>query len=220
MCEIPQIRELDINPFVVNEDGAIVLDARIVVDHYSSRLDRYAHMAIHPYPVRYTSQWQLADGTDIISRPIRPEDASIESTFVSRLSAQTKYFRFMSALRELTPEMLVRFTQIDYDREMALIAVTRHDNQETEIAVARYITNPDAISCEFAIVVADEWTKRGIGSQLLRQLMTIAKARGLRTMEGEVLTDNRPMLEMAKGLGFTVQVRQDDSSVTSVYRTL
>ncbi|MEJ2360081.1 MAG: bifunctional acetate--CoA ligase family protein/GNAT family N-acetyltransferase [Gammaproteobacteria bacterium] len=213
VCELPQIRELDINPFVVNEDGAVVLDARIVVDPYSSGLDSYAHMAIHPYPVRYTTHWQLADGTDVVSRPIRPEDADIETAFIARLSAQSKYFRFMRALQELTPEMLVRFTQIDYDREMALIAVLQQGEKEIEIAVARYITNPDATSCEFAIVVADEWTKKGIGSQLLRQLMAVARARGLQTMEGEVLSDNRPMLDMARVLGFSVQMRQDDPGV-------
>lgn len=220
VCELPQIRELDINPFIVNEDGAIVLDARIVVDHYRSNLDRYAHMAIHPYPARFTTHWQLADGTDIVSRPIRPEDAGIETAFIARLSAQSKYFRFMRALQELTPEMLVRFTQIDYDREMALIAVTEQDGEEIEIAVARYITNPDASSCEFAIVVADEWTQKGIGSQLLRQLMAVAKARGLHSMEGEVLSDNRPMLEMAKSLGFSTQMRKDDPGVTWLCKTL
>ena len=220
VCELPQIRELDINPFIVNEDGAVVLDARIVVDHQSSGLDRYAHMAIHPYPAQFTSHWQLADGTDILIRPIRPEDASIETAFIARLSEQAKYFRFMRALHELTPEMLVRFTQIDYDREMALIAVTRDDNEEKEIAVARYISNPDGASCEFAIVVADEWTKKGIGSQLLRKLMEVARARGLRIMEGEVLTDNRPMLEMANSLGFSVLTSKDDPGVMLVSKTL
>ena len=151
------IRELDINPFVVNEEGAVVLDARIVVDHPGGTLDRYAHMAIHPYPAHFSSHMQLADGTDILIRPIRPEDADIEQAFISGLSQQSKYFRFMQALHELTPQMLVRFTQIDYDREMALIAVTQQTGEEREIAVARYITNPDATSCEFAIVVGDEW---------------------------------------------------------------
>ncbi|MBI1423982.1 MAG: GNAT family N-acetyltransferase [Gammaproteobacteria bacterium] len=220
VCEIPEIRELDINPFIVNEEGAVILDARMVVDHHSSGLDRYAHMAIHPYPAHYTSHWQLADGTDIWCRPIRPEDAGIETAFIARLSEQTKYFRFMRALHELTPEMLVRFTQIDYDREMALIVVTQEAGAEKEIAVARYITNPDGMSCEFAIVVADEWTKRGIGSQLLRQLMEVAKLRGLRTMEGEVLSDNHPMQEMAKSLGFMVRMSPDDPGVMLLSKNL
>ncbi len=220
VCELPQIRELDINPFVVNEEGAIVLDARIVIDHPRGGLDRYAHMAIHPYPAHLSTNWQLADGTDILIRPIRPEDAGIETAFIARLSAESKYFRFMQALHELTPQMLVRFTQIDYDREMALIAVTQETAEEKEIAVARYIINPDGTSCEFAIVVADEWTKKGIGSQLLRQLMHIAKIRSLRTIEGEVLASNRPMLEMAGNLGFTILPRSTDPNVLLVSKEL
>ena len=220
VCELPQISELDINPFVVNEEGAIVLDARIVVDHHSSGLDRYAHMAIHPYPAHLLSHYQLADGSDILIRPIRPEDASIEQAFVAGLSAQARYFRFMQALHELTPTMLVRFTQIDYDREMALIAVTKDAGEDKEIAVARYITNPDGNSCEFAIVVADAWLRKGIGTQLMRSLIQVAKARGLRSMEGEVLADNRPMLDMARNLEFTILPDKEDPNVLLLNKVL
>ncbi len=220
VCELPQIRELDINPFVVNEDGAVVLDARIVVDHHGIGQHRYAHMAIHPYPAHLTSHHQLADGTEIVMRPIRPEDAEIEMAFVSGLSEQTKYFRFMQALQELTPQMLVRFTQIDYDREMALIAVVREDGAEKEIAVARYIINPDGASCEFAIVVADQWARKGIGSELMGKLIEVARARGLQTMDGEVLANNRPMLDMIRHLGFVILPRKDYPNVVLVSKVL
>jgi acetyltransferase len=220
VCELPQIRELDINPFVVNENGAIVLDARIVVDQPAIGLDRYGHMAIHPYPTNVSTTWQLADGTDIVVRPIRPEDAGIEKSFVAGLSERAKYFRFMQALHELTPKMLVRFTQIDYDREMALIAVTKVDGEEKEIAVARYIMNPDRTSCEFAIVVGDEWTKRGIGSGLMKKLMGVAKSRGLQFMEGEVLADNHGMLGMAESLGFIAMRSREDPGVVMVRKRL
>jgi acetyltransferase len=220
VCELPQVRELDINPFVVNEDGAVVVDARIVVDHHSAGLDRFAHMAIHPYPAQYSSTYQLADGTDILIRPIRPEDAGIEKAFISRLSAQAKYFRFMQALHELTPQMLVRFTQIDYDREMALIAVVQQDEDELEVAVARYITNPDGSSCEFAIVVGDDWTRKGIGTHLLNRLMEVARSRGLHSMDGEVLPDNQSMLEMARSLGFTILPGRDDPGILMLSKQL
>lgn len=219
-CEFPQIQELDINPFVVNEEDAVVLDARIVVNRRQNVMDKYAHMAILPYPGQFAVRWQLADGVDILIRPIRPEDASIETEFIAKLSERSKYFRFMSSLRQLTPEMLVRFTQIDYDREMALIAVLQDNERETEIGVARYISNPDGISCEFAIVIADDWTKKGIGTKLLSQLMQIAKSRGLHRMEGEVLTDNHSMLHMAKNLGFTLSAFENDNSVTKVSKRL
>jgi len=219
-CEFPQIQELDINPFVVNEDDAVVLDVRIVVNKHQNVMDKYAHMAILPYPGQYSIRWQLADGIDILIRPIRPEDASIETEFIAKLSERSRYFRFMSSMRQLTPEMLVRFTQIDYDREMALIAVLQDNERETEIGVARYISNPDGYSCEFAIVIADDWTKKGIGTKLLRQLMQIAKSRGLHRMEGEVLTDNHTMLHMAKNLGFNLSAFESDNSLTKVTKRL
>jgi len=183
-------------------------------------MDKYAHMAILPYPGQYSIRWQLADGIDILIRPIRPEDASIETEFIAKLSERSRYFRFMSSMRQLTPEMLVRFTQIDYDREMALIAVLQDNERETEIGVARYISNPDGYSCEFAIVIADDWTKKGIGTKLLRQLMQIAKSRGLHRMEGEVLTDNHTMLHMAKNLGFNLSAFESDNSLTKVTKRL
>lgn len=220
VCELPRIRELDINPVIVDEEGVMVLDARIVVDSQIPVLERYAHMAIHPYPKHLVSQLQLVDGKEITIRPIRPEDADIEQSFVRCLSPQSRYFRFMQALRELTPQMLVWFTQIDYDREMALIAVTEIDGRETEIAVARYMTNPDGESCEFAIVVADEWHKKGIGSQLIASLVQIARSRGFHIIMGEVMASNRPMLELAQAHGFSITRSEDESRVEIIRKEL
>lgn len=204
-CELPEIQELDINPLIVDEKGAIAVDARVVVARRAPTLGRYEHMAIHPYPAHLESSWQLHDGTNIVIRPIRPEDAEIEDTFVRNLSPQSKYFRFMHVLHELTPEMLVRFTQIDYDREMAFIATTRASGREAEIAVGRYVSNPDGRSCEVALVVGDEWRRRGIGSRILLALMEVAKMRGLESMEGEVLAENGGMLSLAQKLGFSIR---------------
>ncbi|MEJ2508608.1 MAG: GNAT family N-acetyltransferase [Gammaproteobacteria bacterium] len=223
VCELPHIQELDINPLIADENGVIAVDARIRVDYYTPSTERYAHMAVYPYPAHLVRHWQLPDGTDITIRPIRPEDAEIEQAFVRRLSPQSKYFRFMQSLQELTPTMLVRFTQIDYDREMALIAVLGNGTEassETEIGVARYTINPDGQSCEFALVVADEWHRRGIGSRLMSSLIEIARARGLKTMEGEVLSGNAEMLGLVSRLGFTVQTSADDPSVRLVQRPL
>ena len=123
VSELPEILELDINPLIVDEHGVMAVDARIKAQ-MAHQLTRYAHMAIHPYPHELTQHHQLTNGSNITIRPIRPEDAVMEKNFVNRLSEKTKYFRFMQALQELTPEMIVRFTQIDYDREMAFVAVS------------------------------------------------------------------------------------------------
>jgi acetyltransferase len=220
VCELPQIRELEINPLVADPEGVVALDVRVVVDALTPRLERYGHMAIHPYPSHLVSDWQLADGTDIVIRPIRPEDAEIEQSFVRKLSPQSRYFRFMQTLKDLTAEMLVRFTQIDYHRELALIAVMTVDGKEVEIAVARYITNPDGTSCEFALVVADEWQGKGVGTRLMHGLMEAARARGFRTMDGEVLAANTSMLEFVENLGFEIRPNPNDPNVKTVVKTL
>jgi acetyltransferase len=122
ICELPWLQELDLNPLIVDENGGIAADARIVIDYAAASGDRYAHMAIHPYPVHLIQDWELPDGRTVTIRPIRPEDAEREQQFVISMSDESKYYRFMDTIRELTQTMLVRFTQIDYDREMALVA--------------------------------------------------------------------------------------------------
>lgn len=216
VCELPEVIEMDINPLIVDDRGAIAVDARMAVARPPHTQSRYAHMAIHPYPSHLANRRQLADGTNLTIRPIRPEDSGIEQEFVRRLSPQSKYFRFMRSLQELTPEMLVRFTQIDYDQEMALIAVVEDAGREIEVGVARYATGPDGKSCEFAIVVADEWRHRGIGLQLMSQLMEIARSRDLEIMESEVLVVNTGMLALAGKLGFTIRSSADATNIRLV----
>ena len=215
VCELPEIRELDINPLIADEHEARAVDVRIVIGRRVPSMDRYAHMAIHPYPGHLTSRYQLANGTNIVIRPIRPEDASIEQSFVRKLSSQSKYFRFMRTLKELTQEMLVRFTQLDYHRELALIAVLESTlvGEDIELGVARYVTNPDGESCEFALVVADEWQHKGIGSHLMSGLMDAARQHGLKKMEGEILADNHNMLELVERLGFYTQASREDAGI-------
>jgi acetyltransferase len=219
VSELPEILELDINPLIVDEYGAIAVDARIKA-HLCNQLSHYSHMAIHPYPHELISHHQLSNGINICIRPIRPEDADLETNFHSRLSEHTKYFRFMQALHELTPEMIVRFTQIDYDREMAFIAITEDEHKITELAVGRYLMNPDGQSVEFALVVADDCHNLGIGTRLMTSLMQSAKAKGLLFFEGEVLAINQPMLSLVTKLGFSTEAIAQDQDIVRVVKDL
>jgi acetyltransferase len=126
----------------------------------------------------------------------------------------------MDSVQELTPTMLVRFTQIDYSREMALIAVTYSHGKEVELGVTRFAINPDGDSCEFALVGADNMRGKGLGQKLMAALMDAARSKGLKVMEGEVLKNNRSMLKLMNRLGFTVEQSPDDDSIKRVYKEL
>lgn len=219
-CELPEVLALDINPLLVDETGAIAADVRIEVGSRHTGTARYGHMAIHPYPHELVYHWQLANGTDVVIRPIRPEDAQIEQAFVQNLSAESKYFRFMQTMDELSPAMLARFTQIDYDQEMALIVVVKEGTPEAHVlGVARYITNPDRRSCEFALTIADGMQRQGIGRELMRRLMTLARDRNIEVMEGEVLSNNTKMIALCTRLGFRI-ARTEDTEIVKVRRHL
>lgn len=221
VSELPWLQELDINPLIADEHGVVAADARIVVGRPPlESASRYAHMAISPYPVHLVQRWQLPDGTPATVRPIRPEDAEMHQTFVRGLSEETKYYRFMSTMHELTPKLLVRFTQIDYDREMALLAVMEQDGAEVELGVARYVINADRDSCEFALVVGDAWQGKGIGSKLMISLMDVAREKGLRSIEGDVLSANHNMLKLMSALGFGITASDEDPSLKRVIRQL
>ncbi len=219
-CELPWIREMDINPLIVDENEVVAVDARIVVAYPKPSTDPYHHLAIHPYPAHLAKTVQLNDGTDIVIRPIRPEDAEIEAQFIRDLSDEARYFRFMNSLQELSQEMLVRFTQIDYHNEMALIAVTMTDAGEEQIGVARYTTNLDKTSCEFALVVSDQWQSRGIAHHLMRNLMDVARDRDLERIQGQVLSKNSRMLDLMTSLNFSINNDPEDTAVKRVERRL
>ncbi len=220
VCELPMMMEMDINPLILDEKGALAADARVVVEFRQPNADRYSHMAIYPYPTHMVSNWQLTDGTDVVIRPIRPEDAALSQDFVRHLSEESRYFRFMNSVHELSDAMLVRFTQIDYSREMALIAVLEEKDQDIELGVTRYAINPDGESCEFALVVADSMRGKGLGHKLLTTLMDAARANGLKFMEGEVLKNNTSMLKLMSRLGFSVETDPEDKDLKFVRKVL
>ncbi|MCW5625471.1 MAG: GNAT family N-acetyltransferase, partial [Burkholderiales bacterium] len=222
VCELPWLAEMDMNPVILDATGAVVADARIVVAPLppAQALERYAHMAICPYPSHLSRSWITTDGEEITVRAIRPEDADMVQTFVRGLSDETRYFRFINAAHELSEKMLVRFTQIDYDRELALVAVTRDGATETQVGVARYAIGQEPTDSEFAIVVGDRWQGHGVGTRLMAALIDAARARGLKAMDGFVLATNHKMLKLMESLGFEIGPTDEDPSLRRVVKSL
>jgi acetyltransferase len=214
VCLLPWLAEMDLNPVLAHPGGAIIADARVLID--AQRLapaPRYRHMAIHPYPAELEEDLVLRGGEHLRLRPMRPEDAELERRFVESLSERARYQRFMQQMSGLTPAMLARFTQLDYDRELALVAV----HAQAFIAVGRYAPNPDGETAEFALVVADPWQGKGLGRALLERLCRTAREAGYRALYGHILSANRQMLELAQRLGFTEE-RRGGGEVTVVRR--
>lgn len=233
VCEFPQLREMDINPLIVDEHGAIAVDARIVLQPGpqtgSPRAFDYAHLAILPYPARFDQVWPLAGGGEVTVRPVRPDDAQMLQELVRGLKPESRYFRFASAIKELPPGLLARLTLIDYDREMALVAVYTQrtarddggfDERERIVGVSRIITNPDQTSCEFSLLVADDFGGKGLGSRLMEGITDVAREKGLADIEGLVLSNNTDMLKLMRGLGFTAKPFPEDPDFRLVTRSL
>ena len=229
VCELPQLREMDINPIIVDEHGAVAVDARIVIDQAPHSARDYSHLAILPYPAHHEQVWPLRGGGQYTIRPIRPDDAQMLQAFVKGMTPESRYFRFVSSLTELPPGMLSRFTLIDYDREMALVAM--HETREAQadgsvtvteriIGVSRYVTNVDGTTCEFALAVADDFGGKGIGSRLMLSIMEVAREKGLTEIEGLVLTNNPGMLRLMKGLGYSIKPYAEDADFRLVTHTL
>jgi acetyltransferase len=228
-CELPQVFELTINPLVLNEHQAMVNNAKVVVRNYDPDKKKYAHLAIHPYPSDWRRSITIKNNINVEIRPIRGEDAYAEVEFVKNMSNESKYFRFMHAVNVLTPEMLSRFTKLDYDREMAFAAfvnladsqtgqeVDHKVAQEKILGISRYAINPDKNSCEFAIVVADDWQGLGLARQLMLILIEHVKNRDLKVIEGTVLRNNSAMDKLMKSLGFKKYPSHDDYDI-NIYR--
>ena len=216
-CELPQIFELTINPLVLDEHRAVVTDANVVIQKPKRGARRYDHLAIHPYPSDWVRTVSLKNDLQVEVRPIRPEDAKAEAEFVYNMSSQSKYFRFMHAVNELTPEMLSRFTKIDYDREMAFVAMAYQNGKEIMVGVSQYVINPDKQSCEFAVALADDWQGLGLARKLMLILMEHIRERDLKVIEGTVLRNNTAMDHLMESLGFVKSPSPDDHEI-NIYR--
>jgi acetyltransferase len=203
VVDFPEIAEIDINPLVIADGKACAVDARIVID--TSVLDgkpTRPHLVITPYPTRYITPWRLSDGTEVILRPIRPEDEPMEYELLTTASEETLRGRFFDNKTEISHDMLVRFTNIDYDREMAIVAELTQGKKRRIVGVARLMGEADRGRGEFAVLVHDDFQGKGLGFKLTDTIIGIAQEKGLREISGYIDANNRRMLRVVSELGF------------------
>jgi acetyltransferase len=196
-------KELDINPLLADETGVIALDARLRIEPSEAEMaGPNPNLAIRPYP----NQWERWIGTDngyrVFVRPLKPADEHLYGAFVEKLSPEDIRFRFLTPRKEFSHKFIARFTQIDYSRAMAFVALNKEQNEL--LGVARLAANPDYVTGEYAIIVRSDLKGMGIGLALMRHLIRYAEKEGLRELVGDVLASNQRMLEMCRGLGFAI----------------
>ncbi len=208
VVEQPWIKELDINPLLASPERLIALDARVVLHDPQTAEEDLPQTAIRPYPIQYVSDEETPDGSKVRVRPIRPEDEPLMVKFHETLSEQSvymRYFHMMKLDQRTAHERLTRICFIDYDREMALVAVhTDPETGEREImGVARLSRNGSApAEAEFSVLVSDRFQRRGVGTLLVRRLLEVGRSENLRRITAEILLDNRPMQRISESLGF------------------
>lgn len=225
---LPDIGQLTLEPVSLTDTDILVRGATLeLTAEPAPDAAGHPHLAIAPYPTQWVRPQQFADGTPWMLRPIRPEDAEPLQNFIRQLSDQSRYMRFISALRELPPRMLARYTQIDYHREVALIATVQQPNplhrghpHEVIIGLAHYLRNADGIGAEYALVIADDWQRHRLGPILMNALITAAREQGLGYIEGVVLGTNRPMIKLMTRLGFRNERYPDDPSMRRIWLDL
>jgi acetyltransferase len=214
----PEISELDINPLTVDSEGVIALDARIKL-HVSNVDDKY-RLAIKPYPQDLEEIYQLSTGENICIRPIKPEDEEAHAYFLSHTKPEDIYFRFFRAANNLTHSQLARFTQIDYDREMAFIARQKNDQGVYEtIGVIRLVCDSDNVEAEFAIIIRSDRQKLGIGYRLMQKAIDYSRDKQTIKLIGATMVENHGMQRLAKKFGFK-EVRDDEEKIFRLYLEL
>jgi acetyltransferase len=207
IVDFPEIKELDINPLVVSGDKVIALDARIIIDENAVKNEQseFSHLIISPYPTRYIQPWLCRDGRSVLLRPIRPEDEPLEHELIAGLSPESSRFRFFYIIKDISHDMLSRFCNIDYSREIAIIAEANVNGKRRNVGVGRLVIQPGTQTGEFATLVTDDFQDIGLGHKLTDILIGIAQEKGLTGMYGVILKDNAKMVGLARSLGFSIE---------------
>jgi len=241
LVDFPQIKEVDINPLLIDEENAFALDARVIIDkeRVFEKLKPHEHLVISPYPKKHEALWKLRDGRTVLLRPIKPEDEPLWLEMFKNFSEESIRYRFFEIIRDTPHEVRVRYCNIDYDREIAIVAeltekgrrkilgvvrlINEPDGKNGEIALAeltekgrrkilgvvRLINEPDGKNGEIAFIVADPWQGLGLGTKMVDYMIEICKDRGLEKIYGIMLPDNRRAISLMRKMGAKIQYLDD-----------
>ena len=212
VADLGEVAEMELDLTFTKADGIVVGGARMGIAAFVEPAHR--RLAIRPYPREWEETLALPDGTTVLIRPVRPEDEPAFIAGFAQLSPEEIRMRFMHTVKELTHADAARFTQIDYDREMALGIVRQRPGQPPEgCGVARLVSAPDRERAEFAIILLHDAVGMGLSNLLLRRLMGYARDQGIRELFGEILCENQPMLALCRAMGFTLKSCPEDHGV-------
>ncbi|HEX9862645.1 MAG TPA: bifunctional acetate--CoA ligase family protein/GNAT family N-acetyltransferase [Candidatus Bathyarchaeia archaeon] len=214
LMDFPQIKEIDINPLLINEKDAFILDARITIDKEDvfRKFEPHEHMVISPYPKKYELLWALKDGREVLLRPIKPEDEPLWLEMFQSFSDDSIRYRFFQMLKDTPHEVRVRYCNIDYDREIAIVPELTEKNRKRILGVSRISIEPDGKSGELAFIVGDQWQGFGLGTKLVDYTLEIAKEMAIETVYAIMLPDNNRALNLMKKMGFKIEYLSDGTA--------
>jgi acetyltransferase len=217
LIDFPQIKEIDINPLLINEKEEFILDARITVDkeRVFRKFEPHEHMVISPYPKKYETLWTLKNGQEVMLRPIKPEDEPLWLEMFQSFSEESIRYRFFQILRDTPHEVRVRYCNIDYDREIAIVAELTEKDRKKILGVGRLSMEPDGKSGELAFIIGDQWQGLGLGTKIVDYVIEIAKEMGVETVYAIMLPDNYRALNLTKKMGFKLEYF-DDGTVKGI----
>jgi acetyltransferase len=217
LMDFPQLKEVDINPLFIDEEEAYAFDARIVVDKDKvfEKLDPHEHLVITPYPKKYETVWRLRDGREVLLRPIKPEDEPLWLEMFQSFSEESIRFRFFQILKDTPHETRVRYCNIDYDREIAIVAELTENGHRKILGVVRVGIEPDGKTGEIAFIVADPWQCLGLGTKFIDFAIEVSKDMKVEQLYAIMLPENYRAISLMKKMGFTITY-PDDGTVKGV----
>jgi acetyltransferase len=213
IVDFPEIAEMTMNPVVVAKGDVWAVNAKTILEQKPiDMVAHYPHLVITPYPTRYESQWTLSGGKEVLLRPIKPEDEPLEHELLASLSREAMRARFFTIISDISHEMLVRYCNIDYEREIAIVAEAKDNEKKSIIGIGRLICDREYKGGEFAVLVHDAYQGQGLGYKLVDVIIGIAEEKGLEKIHGDILTDNKRMQAVCRKQGFIIEEGDEDTT--------